>query len=208
MKAAAAAEARHGALRDADPAIYLNLGTGLAVAITSRGEVISGAHGASGEIGYCLRAYDDLAGAGSELASAPSVLEDVVSGMGLAAELARLADSAGVADPLAPPERASEIFRLADEDEAYRAIADRFSAELCFHLVNLAITVDPMRIAVGGGLARAWPHLEGPIRRALEAHVPYPPELVLGAYPFDAALRGAIDAGVDLHSSMLVNRRR
>ena len=55
-KAAAHAEARWGVLAGRDPAIYLNLGTGLAAAIVAGGRVLSGEAGAAGEIGYNLRA--------------------------------------------------------------------------------------------------------------------------------------------------------
>ena len=48
VKAAAAAEARSGALAGSDQAIYLNLGTGLAAAIVVGGRVVEGAHGAAG----------------------------------------------------------------------------------------------------------------------------------------------------------------
>src|SRR4051812_48615556 len=49
VKAAAVAEATQGALAGCDPGIYLNLGTGLAVAIVAGGAVITGRNGASGE---------------------------------------------------------------------------------------------------------------------------------------------------------------
>ena len=60
VKAAATAEARWGSLAGSDPAIYLNLGTGLAAAIVVGGRVLDGAHGASGEIGYNLVARGDV----------------------------------------------------------------------------------------------------------------------------------------------------
>src|SRR5699024_1846204 len=50
--AATLAETRWGALRDADPAVLVSLGTGVAVGIAIGGRVIEGAHGAAGEIGY------------------------------------------------------------------------------------------------------------------------------------------------------------
>src|SRR5579875_3275224 len=59
VKAAASAEAAWGALAGCDPGIYLNLGTGLAVAIVAGGQVLLGSHGAAGEIGYNLRAVAD-----------------------------------------------------------------------------------------------------------------------------------------------------
>ena len=59
-KAAAQAEVRWGALAGCDPAIYLNLGTGLSAALVVGGQVLAGAHGAAGEIGYNLRALADV----------------------------------------------------------------------------------------------------------------------------------------------------
>ena len=79
VKATAAAEASSGALVGHDPALYVNLGTGLAVAIVCGGRVISGANGAAGEIGYNLRQLQDVG------LTDRVVLEEVVSGMGLLA---------------------------------------------------------------------------------------------------------------------------
>jgi glucokinase len=92
---------------------------------------------------------------------------------------------------------ATEVFRRREEPAIAELIA-RFQRELAFQLVNLVNAVDPERIAVGGGMVGAWDMLEIPLKAALEAHVPYPPELTLGAFPHDAALRGAIGAGVEL----------
>jgi glucokinase len=75
-KAAAQAEARWGALAGCDPAVYLNLGTGLSAAIVLGGQVLGGANGAAGEIGYNLRAISDV---GIALSSRVP-LEDMVSG--------------------------------------------------------------------------------------------------------------------------------
>ena len=55
VKAATLAELRWGALQGADPGVFLNLGTGLAAGIAIGGQVLAGAHGAAGEIGYALR---------------------------------------------------------------------------------------------------------------------------------------------------------
>lgn len=186
VKAAAAAEIRSGALAGVDTAIYLNLGTGLAVALVVGGAVVTGANGASGEIGYCVPS----AGTG--------ILEDIVSGMALQQAAHELGS-----DGVEPGEfRASAVFEWAAADGAFRSVTERFVGELCLHLVNLAIALDPECIAVGGGLVRAWDHLEPALRAALDAHVPYPPRLTLGAFPFDAALRGAIDLGVELARSL------
>lgn len=184
VKAAAAAEAFYGALAGHDPALYLNLGTGLAVAIVCGGTVVSGANGAAGEIGYSLRSSGDVEIAAGER----SVLEDVVSGMALAAAGMRRTDDALTAE---------DVFALEESDARLEGVLDEFIRELCFHMVNLSVALDPSRVAVGGGIVRSWTRIEPHLRKALEAHTPFPPELVVGAYPFDAALVGAIALGVE-----------
>ncbi|MGH8964266.1 MAG: ROK family protein, partial [Actinomycetes bacterium] len=62
VKAAALAEARWGHLRDVHTGLHLNLGTGIAVGVVVEGTVLTGAHGAAGEIGYYLRGVDDRTG--------------------------------------------------------------------------------------------------------------------------------------------------
>ena len=215
VKAAAAAESRHGALAGADPAIYLNLGTGLAVALVVGGEVVRGAQGASGEIGYNLpgRWHPSPAPASSDN-GASVVVEDLVSGMGLARALAAAQEfvptphdgsatrEARIARSIDDARKVAELFDGFESNPVHAAILKDFLDELCFQIVNLAIAVNPARIAVGGGLVRSWGQIAAPLRRALDAHVPYPPELVVGEYPFDAALRGAIDLGVALATGM------
>jgi glucokinase len=171
VKAAATAEATSGALVGVSPGIYLNLGTGLAAAIVVDGTVLNGRHGAAGEIGYNLRAIEDVG------RSERVLLEDAVSGKALQ-------------DP-------AEAFESAATDPDKAALVEAFLAELSYHVVNLAIAVDPDRIAVGGGMVRSWQHIEGGLRRALDAAAPFPPELVRAAYPYDAPLLGALALGND-----------
>jgi len=178
VKAAAAVEARRGALAGHDPAIYVNLGTGLAVAIVCDGKVLSGANGAAGEIGYNLLEPGDIGRSGRP------TLEEVVSGVALAGAASRATGAELTA---------ADVFGREAADPRLSPVLDRFIEELAFHLANLTVAVNPSRIAVGGGIVRAWERLEAPLRHALDASVPFPPELVVGAFPFDAALVGAID---------------
>jgi glucokinase len=180
VKAAAAVEARDGALAGHDPALYLNLGTGLAAAIVFDGRVVTGANGAAGEIGYNLLRRD---GDGALF-----MLEHLVSGIGIAATAKRRGGGELSAE---------QVFVQADENPRLAGLVEQFVDELGFHLVNLAVAVDPSRIAVGGGMVRSWPRLEGPLRRALDESVPFPPDLVVGAFPYDAALRGAVSLAVE-----------
>lgn len=180
VKAAARAEQEWGALAGCDPAIYLNLGTGLAVAIVANGSVLAGRHGAAGEIGYNLRSWSDV-GAPTRL-----LLEDAVSGKALLRRASRLRPDLG--GPAA-------VFAGAAHDHRIAGLLADFVRELAYHLANLAIAIDPVRIVVGGGMVRAWDHLAGGLRAALDAAVPYPPELVRARFPYDAPLMGALALG-------------
>ena len=179
VKAAAQVEADSGALAGCDPGIYLNLGTGLAVAIVVGGRVVAGRHGASGEVGYNLRTVADVG-----LGAAERIpLEEIVSGRAfLRTALAEAPDSGDAAG----------VFERAQHHEKISDLLGDFVAELSFHLVNLAIAIDPARIVVGGGMVRSWNLIEPGLRRALAAAVPYPPELAPAAHPYDAPLLGAI----------------
>jgi glucokinase len=186
-KAAALAEVRWGALVGCDPAIYLNLGTGLSAALIVSGQVIGGANGAAGEIGYNLRALSDV---GLAL-EARLVLEDMISGRAVALRAGRLS---------APGSRvrtAEEVFGASPDEPRLDRLVSEFVTELAFHVVNLANGLNPARIAVGGGMVGSWDRLRPGLARALEAGTPFPPELVASRFPADAPLLGALALAAD-----------
>ena len=185
-KAAAQAEVRWGALAGCDPAIYLNLGTGLSAAIVAGGKVLNGSNGAAGEIGYNLRVSADV---GIPL-TARTMLEDMISGQALAR---RAAGHAARGEPMG----AAEVFEAGREVPGLDRLVTDFVAELAFHVVNLAIAINPVRIAVGGGMVRSWDRLRPGLQDALTAGVPFPPELVVARFPSDAPLIGAVGLAVD-----------
>ncbi|HEX4705980.1 MAG TPA: ROK family protein [Pseudonocardiaceae bacterium] len=183
-KAAALAEWRWGALAGADPGVFLTVGTGLAAAILIGGRVVAGANGASGEIGYNLRGVDDRGG----FASGSASLEEAVAGRGLGERASAL---------LGRPSTAAELFTLAAHDSAARRLLGEALDELAVHVANLAITIDPARIAVGGGLTASADVLLPALRGRLAQAVPFPPELVTARFDQDGALRGAIALALD-----------
>lgn len=185
-KAAAYAEAQWGALANCDPGVYLNLGTGLSAALVVGGKVVTGAHGAAGEIGYNLRTSSDV---GAPLA-ARVPLEDTVSGQALAHRAAKLRS-------YRQPVMAGEVLQESHADPALGRLAADFVSELAFHLVNLAITLNPVRIVVGGGMVGSWEYLRPGLEQALNAGVPFPPELVAARFPADAPLIGAVALAID-----------
>jgi len=188
-KAGAAAELRWGALNGCDPGVYLNLGTGLAAAIIAGGRVVRGGNGAAGEIGYNLRAVSDV---GVPLGQRMP-LEGMVSGLGLA----RQAGGASSGSSAAPALTAADIFAAAPGNPELDDLLSAFAAELAFHLVNLAICVNPVRIAVGGGIVRSWDRIGPQLTEALSAGVPFPPELVVARFAYEAPLLGAVALAVE-----------
>lgn len=182
VKAAALAELRLGALAGCRHAVYLNLGTGLAAALVVDGAVVLGENGAAGEIGYSLVEPSDV------LRERHLVLEDVAGGIGVAAAAERATGRRMAA---------SGVFELEGSEPLLAAVVEQFIEQLAFHLVNLSVALNPSRIAVGGGIVRAWPRIEPTLRRALAIGVPFPPELVVAAFPFDAPLVGAVLRAVD-----------
>ncbi|HEY3868265.1 MAG TPA: ROK family protein [Actinocrinis sp.] len=177
VKAAGVAEARRGALRDADPALFLSLGTGIGAAVFAGGRLVRGAHGAAGEIGYVLRGVQDVGGA----ASGRAPLEELAGGAGLAAGGARL---------LGRRVTAAQLFASADPRVA--AFVDGALDELAVHVANLAVALDPQRVAVGGGFLGSAERILPALRRRLAEAVPFPPQLVRAHFEQDSALRGAV----------------
>jgi glucokinase len=168
VKAATLAELRWGALRDADPGVFVNVGTGLAAGVAVGGRILAGANGAAGEIGYALR------GAAGE-----GPLEEAVGG--------RAIGERGDA------ESAAEVFARADagDADAQRLVDDALD-ELAVHVANLTVLVDPARIAVGGGMMGSADRVLSALRRRVAQAAPFPPDVVAARFVHDAALRGAI----------------
>jgi predicted NBD/HSP70 family sugar kinase len=179
VKAAGLAELRWGALVGADPAVFLSLGTGIAAAIAVGGRVLAGANGAAGEIGYNLRGAGDTA----SFASGSAPLEEAVGGRGLGTR---------ASERLGRPVSAAALFALSRGDSVAKDLVSEALDELSIHVANLAITLDPQRIAVGGGLARSADVVLPALRERLSHAVPFPPEVVAAHFAQDAALLGAI----------------
>lgn len=183
VKAAAVAELRWGSLRGADPAILLILGTGIAAAIVVDGEVLHGAHGAAGEIGYSLRGGADHSGA----AHGRAPLEEFAGGRAIGERASRL---------LGTPVTAADVFEHPDP-RAGQLLDDSLDA-LAIQVANMAVLVDPARIAVGGGLMSQPEMVLAALERRLSVAAPFAPELVPAQFVHDGPLRGAIALALEV----------
>ena len=192
VNAAALAESRWGALREADVGVLLSLGTGVKAGLVIDGRVFQGAHGAAGEIGYSLR--DPADSSGFALGHAP--LEEFVGGRALGERASAL-----VGEDLT----AADVF---DHPRLPAEFLDEWLAELTTHVANLAIAVNPRRIAVGGGLMAHGETILPALRKRVAEAVPFPPEVVAARFLRDGALRGAVALATDALAAGVVIEER
>lgn len=185
VKAATAAELRWGRLSGVSSGLYLNIGTGLGAGIVAGGRVVPGAHGAAGEIAYLLRTPDEPG-----FAAGRAPLEEHVSGAALASRGAQL---------LGAPVSAAALFARWREPQV-RSLLDESVSALAAAVANLCIALDPERVVVGGGLMGAGRPLLKRFRTALDAAVPFPPELTPARFVDEAALYGAVSLAMDVRS--------
>jgi glucokinase len=174
VKAAAAAELRWGALRGVSTGVYLNLGTGLAAALVVGGQVVDGAHGAAGEIGYLLAEPGEPAFADGHVP-----LEARFSGGALASRGAAL---------LGRTVTASALFGLPET----AALVDGALRTLAMAVANLCVALDPQRVVVGGGMMAEEGHILPALEREMRRVVPFPPEVRTARFTDDAPLLGAL----------------
>jgi glucokinase len=179
VKAAALAEARRGSGQDASIVLYVNLGTGFAVAVTVDGRLETGAHGAAGELGYWVGASDDE---GARAGKTP--LEARIGGWGVAARARMLGHDLSAAEVAAADAPTLRTLWLAVADEAARAVA------------NAATFADPDVVVLGGGMSRD-PRLRAAIEDAVARFVPVPPPVRTARFGRDAGLIGAALAAWD-----------
>ena len=190
VKAAATAEVLWGSLQGANPAIFLSLGTGIGAALVIDGVILNGAHGASGEIGYNLLGVSDNTG----VAHGHAPLEEVIGGRAIGERGSKI---------LGENLSAAEIF--ASPDTRARQFIKNTLAELAVQVANLTILIDPVRIAVGGGLMNSGDQILKALTSRLRSAVPFPPELVPAQFMYDAALRGAVALALNALTDAHVN---
>ena len=191
VNSAALAETRWGALAGSTVGVFLSLGTGVKAGLVIGGRVFEGAHRAAGEIGYSLRDPAD----GASYTSGRAPLEEFIGGRGLGLRASALVGvSLSAADAFSHPELPAGFL-------------DEWLTELTMHVANLAIAVDPERIAVGGGLMAHAETILPALRERVAEAVPFPPEIVPARFLQDGALRGAAALAIDAAGELVEEAR-
>lgn len=181
VNAAALAEARWGALRETRTGIFVSLGTGIKAGLLIGGRVFTGAHGAAGEIGYSLRDPADVTG----YAAGHAPLEEFVGGRALGERAGAL---------LGEDLSGADVFQHRGLPAGF---LEEWLAVLTMHIANLAIAVDPERVALGGGLMAHADTILPAVSARMDAALPFPPEVVPARFLHDGALRGAVALALD-----------
>ncbi|HTJ69479.1 MAG TPA: ROK family protein [Actinospica sp.] len=177
VRAGAMAELRFGALRGADPGLYISLGTGISSAVTFGGRVLQGANQAAGEI-----AYVDPGG-GPRRAPGSAPLEEIVGGRSIGERASAL---------LGEQVTAAEVFARAATDEAAGAIVRETLDVLARSIANISALIDPELIVVGGGMMASADVILPALEAHLAATLPFPPHVAAAHFTRDASLHGAV----------------
>ena len=187
---AAVGEKWFGLARGVSTMVFIAIGAGIGMGIIIDDEVVRGAHGAAGEIGYLPLVGDPF----DPRHRLHGGLEDEIGGAGIVATFNDRRESAD-------PELASahDVFELAETGNAVaRSVVDHVASRLGTAIATVCAILDPELIVLGGGIG-ASPLLLRPVRGSAAALVPITARIETSLLGERAALQGAI--AVALHAA-------
>jgi len=192
---AALGESQFGIGRGVQNLVCISIGTGIGAGLILNGELYRGQEGAAGEVGYMIPTPDLLYRSSSEGFGA---LESLAAGPGVVSRT-KEALSKGVRSALSNGTRepdaltAKQVFQAArDGDALAQEIVTQTVDYLAQAIADVACTLNPEMIILGGGLTRSDDLLLKPIQERVRRVVPFPPKIVLTQLGDAAVLRGAI----------------
>ncbi|MFF4829805.1 ROK family protein [Streptomyces sp. NPDC001312] len=189
VRAGGLAEARLGAGRGSRNFLFVPVGTGIAAALMVDGRALGGSHAMVGELGHLrVRSGDEACPCGGW-----GCLETVAS----AAAVARRY-TAATGEPDVTAKDVGE--RAAAGDRTAVAVWQAAIEALADGLATAITLLDPERIVIGGGLARAGEPYFGPLRAAVAGRLAFQaaPEIVPAELGHQAGCQGAALLAGDL----------
>jgi predicted NBD/HSP70 family sugar kinase len=193
---AAVGEKWFGLARGVSTMVFIAIGAGIGMGIIINDEVVRGAHGAAGEIGYLPLVGDPF----DPRHRLHGGLEDEIGAAGIVAAFnARRASD--------DPELSSvhDVFELADAgDAAARSVVDHVVSRLGTAIATVCAMLDPELIVLGGGIG-ASPLLLRPVRGSAAALVPITARIETSMLGDRAALQGAIAVALHTARTMLLS---
>lgn len=154
---AALGESWMGSGKGFDSVIMVTLGTGIGGGIVIDGQILSGAHGAAGEIGHLTVNEQELEACGcgrfgclEQYASATGIARYARKTLANNEEPSRLRE-------IAPEElTAKDIFDVAKEgDRIANEVVENVCRLLASALAKICVVVDPEAVLIGGGVSKA-----------------------------------------------------
>jgi glucokinase len=182
VRAAGLAEFELGAGRGLQEVLFVALGTGIAAAVITRGEVLAGATGRAGELGH-LPVFPD----GEWCACGQRGCTEIyASAAGLAR---RYSQASGITNISAEVVTS----RAADGDPLAQGVFRNAITALSRALVSYVLLMDPELILIGGGMSASGAALIDPLSREVQAGLAWrpAPTILTGQFAGDAGSRGA-----------------
>jgi predicted NBD/HSP70 family sugar kinase len=191
---AALGESWEGLARNVPTFAFVSIGAGVGMGLVVDGELVRGAHGGAGEIGYLPSGRDPY----DERHRLHGGLEDEIGAAGI---LASLRERSG-----RELESVHEVFTLArDGDDAARAVVKDVARRLGVAIASVIAVIDPQLIVLGGGIG-SNPALLGPVRSTVAELVPLTARIEISRLGDQAALHGAVAVALREAHALLFTR--
>jgi predicted NBD/HSP70 family sugar kinase len=193
---AAVGEKWFGLARGVSTMVFIAIGAGIGMGIIIEDEVVRGAHGAAGEIGYLPLVGDPF----DPRHRLHGGLEDEIGAAGI---VATFNERRGTDD--AELSSVHEVFELAGTgNAAARSVVDHVASRLGTAIATVCAILDPELVVLGGGIG-ASPLLLRPVRGSAAALVPITARIETSLLGERAALQGAIAVALHAARTMLLS---
>jgi predicted NBD/HSP70 family sugar kinase len=193
---AAVGEKWFGLARGVSTMVFIAIGAGIGMGIIIGDELVRGAHGAAGEIGYLPLVGDPF----NPRHRLHGGLEDEIGAAGIVAAFNERhgSDDAELAS-------VHEVFELAaGGNAAARSVVDHVASRLGTAIATVCAILDPELVVLGGGIG-ASPLLLPPVRGSAAALVPITARIETSLLGERAALQGAIAVALHAARTMLLS---
>jgi predicted NBD/HSP70 family sugar kinase len=198
---AALGEKSFGLARGVSTMVFIGVGAGIGMGIIMDDELVRGAHGGAGEIGYLPLVGDPF----DPRHKLHGGLEDEVGAAGVLSAYQSRVPRAGEQQPATAS--AQEVFELArDGQPEAAAVVDNVAARLGAAIATVCAILDPELVVLGGGIGSS-PLLLSPVRGAAAALVPMTARIETSLLGDRAALQGAIAVALHAARSELIPQR-
>lgn len=200
-----------GVARGFDDVAYIHLGVGVGLGIVKSGNLIRGAHGGAGEIGYL-----PLVGlVPEESADQTGRFESLVGGLAYQRAALKLIDSGGghgllnAAGGDQQKVDAALLYRRAEAgDQDAVEIVEPLLSYTAAGVASVISILDPGLVIIGGGISRAGSWMLNKLSAMVNDITPLGPDLLLAGLGDDAVLIGACRRAIDACEHELLDLTR